>query len=319
MKENLHIAVLDAATLGRDVDLSVFDRFGSVRVFDTTPPEEVASHVNDADVVILNKVKINAKTLPNVGGLKLVCIAATGFDNVDVSFCRENGVAVCNVVGYSTDSVAQLTAAMALYLYNRLPQFTRAVRDGSYSESGVANMLTPVFHELRGKTWGVVGYGNIGRQVGRIAEALGCRVVGFRRHPQGDGETDDVKELCRISDIISIHLPLSDATRGIIGKAEIDAMKPGVILINTARGAVTDERAVADALESGKIGGLGCDVYSSEPMPQDHPFYKLRALDNVCLTPHNGWGAYEARVRCIDEMAENIASFLKGERRNRVD
>lgn len=319
MINDLTVAVLDAATLGNDVDLSVFGRFGSVRVFDTTSPEEVTAHAGGADIIILNKVKINAATLPDVGRLKLICIAATGFDNVDVGFCRENGVAVCNVVGYSTDSVAQLTAAMALYLCNRLPQFTRAVRDGSYTRGGVANMLTPVFRELRGKTWGVVGFGNIGRQVGRIAEALGCRVIGFRRHPQGDGETGDIKELCRISDLISIHLPLSGETRGIIGKSEIAEMKPGVILINTARGAVTDEQAVADAVRSGRIGGFGCDVYSVEPLPEAHPFYGIRELDNVCMTPHNGWGAYEARVRCISEITENIASFLKGVRRNRVD
>ena len=319
MDRKLKLAVLDAATLGGDVDLSVFERFGSVKVYATTAPDEVKTHAEGADVVILNKVKINADTLPKVGALKLVCIAATGFDNVDIGFCRKNGVAVCNVVGYSTDSVAQLTVAMALYLYNRLPQFTRAVRDGSYTKGGVANILTPVFHELRGKTWGVVGYGNIGRQVGRVAEALGCRVIGFRRHPRGDGETDDLISLCKASDVISVHLPLSDATRGVIGKSEIEAMKPGVVLINAARGAVTDEAAVADAVLSGKIGGFGCDVYSTEPMPEDHPFYKIRALDNVCLTPHNGWGAYEARVRCIDEMSENISSFLRGDRRNRVD
>ncbi len=319
MKEKTAIAVLDAATLGSDIDLSVFSEFGSLTVYRTTSPAEVGRRASCADIIILNKVRINAGTLPDAGRLKLICIAATGFDNVDLAFCREKGIAVCNVVGYSTDSVAQLTAAMALYLYNRLPEFTRAVRDGSYTNGGVANMLTPVFRELRGKVWGIVGFGNIGRQVGRIASALGCEVIGFRRNPSGAGETDDLDLLLSRSDIISVHLPLSEATRGIIGAAAISRMKRGVILINTARGAVTDEKAVADAVLSGQIGGFGCDVYSTEPLSADNPISGIKGLDNVCLTPHNGWGAYEARVRCVNEMAENIRSFMSGGSRCRID
>ncbi len=172
-------------------------------------------------------------------------------------------------------------------------------------------------------TWGIAGYGNIGRRVGSIASALGCRVIAWRRNPTPEetasGLCVGIDELCRESDIISVHLPLNDGTRGLFSRERIAMMKPGAIFINVARGAVADEEALADAVMSGQLGGLGADVYSTEPFREDHPFYAIRDLDNVILTPHMAWGAYESRLRCLDEVVLNINAFLSGERRSRVD
>lgn len=315
----LNICVLDAATLGEDLDLTPLSRVGQVRIFATTDPEEVAERLVDCDIVLINKIKLGASNLKWATRLKLICVAATGYDNIDVAYCRAHGIGVANVVGYSTNNVAQLTVAMALSLITHLPSYNRITADGSYTRGGVANCLTPAYHEIAGKTWGVAGYGNIGGAVGRIAEAMGCRVLAYKRTPVQGVECVDLETLCRESDILSIHLPLNDATRGIFNAAHVAMLKPGAIVINVARGAVTDEKALAEALESGRIGGLGVDVYSTEPFPVEHPFYRLRNRDNVCLTPHMAWGSIEARRRCLEEIVLNIEAFLRGERRNRLD
>ena len=315
----LNICVLDAATLGEDLDLTPLSRVGQVRIFATTDPEEVAERLVDCDIVLINKIKLGASNLKWATRLKLICVAATGYDNIDVAYCRAHGIGVANVVGYSTNNVAQLTVAMALSLITHLPSYNRITADGSYTRGGVANCLTPAYHEIAGKTWGVTGYGNIGGAVGRIAEAMGCRVLAYKRTPVQGVECVDLETLCRESDILSIHLPLNDATRGIFDAAHVAMLKPGAIVINVARGAVTDEKALAEALESGRIGGLGVDVYSTEPFPVEHPFYRLRNRDNVCLTPHMAWGSIEARRRCLEEIVLNMEAFLRGERRNRLD
>ena len=315
----LNICVLDAATLGEDLDLTLLSRVGQVRIFATTDPEEVAERLVDCDIVLINKIKLGASNLKWATRLKLICVAATGYDNIDVAYCRAHGIGVANVVGYSTNNVAQLTVAMALSLITHLPSYNRITADGSYTRGGVANCLTPAYHEIAGKTWGVAGYGNIGGAVGRIAEAMGCRVLAYKRTPVQGVECVDLETLCRESDILSIHLPLNDETRGIFNAAHVAMLKPGAIVINVARGAVTDEKALAEALESGRIGGLGVDVYSTEPFPVEHPFYRLRNRDNVCLTPHMAWGSIEARRRCLEEIVLNMEAFLRGERRNRLD
>ncbi len=316
--ERLRIAVLDAKTLGEDLDLSPLDAVGDVTVYDTSAPEEIPGRISGADVVMINKIRLNESNLSG-SPVRLICVAATGYDNIDVAWCRSHGIAVSNVVGYSTDSVAQLTVSMALSLTNHLREYTQAVRDGSYTRGGVANRLTPVYHELSGRTWGIAGYGHIGKKVGAVARALGCRVIVFKRTPEEGCECVDPDTLCRESDILSIHLPLSEATRGFLSAERIAMLKREAIVINVARGAVTDEKALAEALKQGSIGGLGVDVYSREPFPEDHPFYELRENDRACFTPHMAWGAYEARVRCLDEMILNIRAFVNGERRNRVD
>ena len=311
--------ILDAGTLGDDVDLSVFERFGEVEIFVRTEPREVAARVADADFAVLNKVKMNRDTLGEAKLLKLICVAATGYDNIDLPFMRSRGIGVCNVAGYSTDSVAQLTAAMALSLATNLPVFSSYVADGSYSRGESANCLTPVYHEVAGMTWGIVGYGNIGRKVGEIARAMGCRVIVCKRTPVPDAECVTIDELCERGDIISIHTPLTEETRGLISRARIAKMKSGAVVINVARGAVCDEAALCEAVRDGRIGGIGVDVYSSEPFREESPYYEIRQLPNVCLTPHMAWGSHEARVRCVSEMAENVASFLEGGTRSRVD
>lgn len=315
----MKIAVLDAATLGADIDLSPLAALGEVIAYDSTAPDEVALRLADADVAVVNKIKMNEATLGNSPHISQICVTATGFDNIDLAYCRAHGIAVCNVVGYSTDSVAQITVAMALSLFSHLPAHAETVRSGAYTAGGVANCLVPTYHELAGKTWGIVGYGNIGRRVGLVAAAFGCRVIATKRTPCDGVTCVSLDTLCREADIISVHLPLSPQTKGIIGARELSLMKPDAILINVARGAVVDEDALAAAVLGGKLGGIGIDVYSTEPLSESHPLYALRERENVLLTPHMAWGAIEARARCVAEVAANIAAFFGGERRNRLD
>ncbi len=314
----MRITVLDAATLGDDISFDEVRQFGEVDIYDITPSELVFERIKGSDVVVVNKIKLNGSNLDN-SGIKLICVAATGFDNIDVQYCMDNDIGVCNVVGYSTDCVAQVTAAMVLSLANHLPIYNRCVEDGSYTASGVQNRLVPVYHELRGKTWGIVGAGNIGGKVSEIARAFGCRVLAYKRSADQRYECTDLDSLMSQSDIISIHLPLSDCTRNIIDKRRISLMKNDAIIVNAARGAVWDEMAIADAIQNGEIGGMGCDVYSVEPMSAEHPFNKIMHLDNVCLTPHMAWGSFESRSRCISTIAKNIKCYFNGEIYNRVD
>ena len=315
----MRISVLDAATLGEDLSLTLFEKYGEVTVWSMTAPDEVEAHLADAEVVVLNKIKLNATNLANAKSLKLICITATGFDNVDVAYCRDHGIAVCNVVGYSTQCVAQLTVSMALSLITNLPEYNRFVCSGEYTASGCFNRLTPVFHEIYGKTWGIVGYGNIGKQVARVADAFGCRVLVHKRTPVTERECVDFDTICREADILSLHTPLNEGTYHLLDEKHIAMLKKNAIVINVARGAVADEAALAKALFEDRIGGLGVDVYSAEPMAANHPFQAILDRPNVCFTPHMAWGGYETRMRLMEEIAQNIQSFLQGGRRCRVD
>ena len=315
----MEIVVLDAATLGVDTDLAPLMEQGNVTVWDNTAPDQVAQRIRDAEVIVSNKVRLMEPVLREAKRLKLICLSATGYDCVDTAYCAQNGIGVCNVPGYSTQSVAQLTVAMVLELVNHLSAYRDYVHSGAYSRSGVANALIPVWHELYGKTWGIVGGGNIGRQVAKIADAFGCKVLVCRRKPDETYETVDLDTLCARADIISVHVPLTEETRGMIGEKQLGLMKQEVILVNVARGAVTDEAALAEAVKKGRIGGLGVDVYSTEPFGEDHPFNSILSLPNVCLTPHTAWGAIETRNRCIAMVAENISAFRSGQRKNRVE
>jgi len=315
----MKIVVLDAATLGADTDLSPLMQCGTVTVWDNTAQEEIPQRIADAEVIVSNKVRLMEPVLRDAKHLKLICLSATGYDCVDTAYCAKNGIGVCNVPGYSTQSVAQLTVALALELTNHLGQYRSYVHSGAYSRSGVANALTPVWHELYGKTWGILGGGNIGKQVAKIAEAFGCRVLLCRRKPDAEYETADLDTLCRESDILSIHVPLTEQTRGMIGEKQIALMKESAIVINVARGAVTDEEALANAVKTGRIAGLGVDVYSQEPFGENHPFSAILDSPNVCLTPHTAWGAIETRNRCVAMVAENISAFCQGKRKNRVE
>ena len=315
----MKISILDAATLGEDLSLTLFEKYGEVTVYGITLQDQVEERLADAEVVILNKVKLNAANLANAKSLKLICITATGFDNVDVEYCRSRGIAVCNVVGYSTQCVAQITVTMALSLIANLPEYNRFVCSGEYTNSGCFKRLTPVFHEVYGKTWGIVGYGNIGKQVARVADALGCRVLVHKRTPVEERECVDFDTICKESDILSLHTPLNEGTYHLLDEKHIAMLKPNAIVINVARGAVADEAALANAVFENRIGGLGVDVYSAEPMATDHPFQSVLDRPNVCFTPHMAWGGYETRVRLLEEISQNIESFRKGERRCRVD
>ena len=314
----MKIVILDSGTLGADIDLSPIAALGEVIEYKATSSEEVAARLADADVTVLNKVKLNKDNLAEAKKLKLICVAATGYDNIDTAFCRERGIALCNVPGYSTNNVAQLSVAMALSLVTHLGEFRDFVHSGKYSKSPNANRLEPVYHEIAGQTWGVVGGGGIGSKVAEIAQALGCRVLLCRRKPETRYEAADIDRICRECDIISLHVPLSDETRDMISRERIESMKDGVVIVNTARGAVCDEKALADGVISGKIGALGVDVYSKEPFGEDHPFNAILDRDNVCMTPHMAWGSYEARQRCVRRMAENITEFYKGNIHNRI-
>jgi len=314
----MKITLLDAKTLGDDLSFDILSSFGEVVVFDNTTPEEVENHVSDSDVLVVNKIKLGAQNLSRAYNLKLICIAATGYDNVDLEYCKENKIAVCNVVGYSTHSVAQVTLSMALSLATHIPEYTDFVNSGKYTESKTANRLVPVYHELYGKTWGVIGLGNIGKQVARVAESMGCKVIAFKKTPDSLYDCRSLEYIFKNADIISVHLPLSSETRGIIDEKLIFSMKENAIFINVARGAVCDENALAEAIKQNKIAGLGIDVYSYEPFDEKHPYNSLLGMPNVCLTPHMAWGAYESRKRCLDEIAQNIQSFLDGDFKNRL-
>lgn len=315
----MKIVILDKKTLGDDLDISAASQFGKVIVRENTAPDQVEGAISDADVIFVNKVKLFEDNLKEAKNLKLICEAATGFDNIDIEYCRKRGIGVCNVPGYSVYSVAQVTVSMVLSLVNRLNEYTRYTRDGSYSKGKSANILTPVYHELLGKKWGIVGYGAIGQRVGEIAKALGCEVLAFKRTPVDNVRCTDIDTLMSECDIITVHIPLSQSTRNLVNKERIAKMKSTAVFVNTARGAVVDEAELCKALKQGRIAAMGTDVYSAEPFREDSPFYEIKDLDNVCLTPHMAWGTIEARTRCFEVMLENLKAFFDGEIKNRVE
>ena len=315
----MKIVILDRLTLGEDLDISLAKTKGDVVSYDTTNQNEVSERIKDADVIFVNKIKLNEENLKDAKNLKLICEAATGYDNIDVDYCKKRGIAVCNVPGYSVYSVSQITVSMVLTLCNHLNEYTRFVKDGTYINSSSANILSPVYNELYGKTWGIIGYGAIGKRVGEIAKALGCNILAHKRTKEEGVECVDLDTLLSKSDIISVHIPLSEETKNLISKDKIKLLKKNAVFVNTARGAVVDEEAICLALKEGKIAGLGCDVYSKEPLEKTSPYVEIKDYDNVCLTPHMAWGAKEARERCFDIMLKNVEAFFKGQILNRVD
>lgn len=312
------IVLLDTATLGEDVDLSPILSLGKATEYKETRPEQVAERLRHANIAVLNKVKLNETNLSEAKELRLICVTATGYDNIDTEYCKKRGIALCNIPGYSTESVAQITLAMALTLSSHLNEYTSFVNSGSYTASGIANRLIPVYHELSSMTWGILGGGGIGSRVAELASAFGANVLMCRRKVDERYEQVDFDELCRQSDILSLHVPLNDETRNILNADRIASMKQNAIVINVARGAVADEEALACAIEQGRLGGLGIDVYSKEPFEASSPYTRILGRPNVCLTPHMAWGSFEARTRCVDEVAKNIIAFENNQQRNRV-
>lgn len=317
----MKLVLLEKNSVGLDVTFDSFKGLGELVAYENTKPEEIAERVGDADIVIMNKCPMNESTLGGDKNLKFVATLATGFDVIDTEYLKSRGVAAANVKGYSTDSVAQHTIALALNLVEKLPYYTNYVQSGAYTKSSSFSHIDNHFWDLSGKTWGIVGMGNIGRRVAELAKAFGCKVLyysttGVRRAEEYDNVT--LEELCTQSDVISVHCPLTEKTRHLVNRDFLGRMKKSAFLINVARGPVVDEEAMRWALENGEIAGAGLDVLSKEPMREDNPLYELRNLPNLIITPHMGWGSHEARQRLVEEVALNIRAFLAGEERNLI-
>jgi glycerate dehydrogenase len=282
---------------------------------DAATPERIRG----VEIVMTNKVELSRELLAGAPRLRLIAVAGTGTNNIDVAAARDLKVAVCNVRGYCTSSVVQHVWALILSLTQHISGYSRLTRDGSWTRDEAKTVLAHPIRELSGRTFGVVGWGELGRGAARMAEAFGMRViVANRGGAPAKADRVELQRLLAMSDIVSLHCPLDASTRGLIGARELDLMKPDALLINTARGGLVDGRALAAALKARRLGGAGIDVLPHEPPLEDDPLLDP-GIPNLILTPHVAWAAREARQRCVDEMAANIAEFRKGGRRSRVD
>jgi len=314
----MHIVVTDAATVvGNGIDLEFLKEFGQVTEYDLTPPELLAERLQGADAVICNKSPITAAVMAACSNLKYVGLFATGFNNIDVAYAAEHGITVCNVPGYSTEAVAQLTFALLLAVTNRAHEYNATVAAGDWVRSRTFTYFPIPLTELCGKTMGIVGYGAIGRRVGDMARAFGMRVLVHGRRPIPDTDVEQVpfEELLRRSDVVSLHCPLNADSDGLMDAAAFAKMKQGAIFINTARGGLVDENALRAALDSGHLMGAGVDVLRVEPMAADCP---LLGAPNCIITPHIAWAGVETRRRLMGIVAENIRCWLAGAPQNRV-
>ena len=309
----MKLVLLDAKTLGRDIDLTCFERFGDLAIYETTKPEETIERCREADIVITNKVVIDRSVMQACENLKLICIAATGMNNVDLAYAREAGIEVKNVAGYSTDSVVQHTFAMLFYLMEKLPYYDDFVRSGQWAASGIFTCIDRPFHEIRGKRWGIVGLGTIGKAVADVAKAFGADVVYYSpsgRHDDADYPRVALESLLKTSDIVSIHAPLNEKTRNLLDADALGMLKEGAILLNLGRGGIVDESALAEALRTRRIYA-GLDVTEKEPLPTDSPLYEAMATDRLLVTPHIAWTSVEARRNLVAGIVHNIETFLK--------
>lgn len=320
--KSLKITVLEAASAGPDVSFSCLGDFGTLEIFERTEDRETAAErLRDTDIAVIDTFPMDAVSLAGAEKLRFITMTSTGTDSIDFAYTNSHGIAVSNIRNYSTHSVAQHTFAMLLSLYENLESYQSFVRDGKYRKGSGETAFYP-FPELYGKTYGIVGLGSIGKEVAAIAAAFGCRVIWYS--PSGHGqdvpyEQVDFEDLLRESDIISLHCPLTEKTAGLFGAAAFRQMKDSALLINSARGGVVDESALADALRTGQIRAAGLDVLSEEPMRPDSPFIPLlnAHAQNLLITPHIGWASVESRTRAVHEVYENIRAFLAGEERNR--
>jgi len=311
---------LDVDSMGSGLDFSPLkDLAEHWHNFPTTSPEETLQRVEDAELVISNKVILDRAILSQCRQLKLVCVIATGTNNVDIEAARELGIAVTNVTGYGTPSVVQFVFALLLSLATRLTEHQASSRNGEWANSPNFCVLDYEFHELSGKTMGIIGYGELGKAVAKVAQAFGMQVLVSQR-PGSEASEGRVplEALLSQADVVSLHVPLADNTRNLIAEAEFKLMKPTAILINAARGGIVDEQALVNALQSGEIAGAGFDVLTQEPPRDGNPLLDYDQ-PNLIVTPHMAWGAVESRQRLIKLVAENILAFHRGERRNRVE
>lgn len=318
----MRVVILDAKTLGDDIQLGIFEQFGDLEIYPTTDPSQLIERIQYADIIITNKVVIDREAINSARNLKLICVAATGYNNVDVFYAKEKGIAVTNVAGYSTESVVQTTFGMLFYLLMHLRYYDDYVKSGSYAMSDIFTHLGKPFWEIYGKRWGIIGLGTIGRRVAQVAESFGCDVIyystsGVEREEKYPRYPLD--ELLKTSDIISIHAPLNEKTKNLITIKELGMMKKNAILLNLGRGGIVNERDLALAVDSDLIGGAGLDVLEKEPIDPENPLLKVKNKEKLLITPHIAWTSVEARKRLINEIAENIRAFLNGAVRNRVD
>lgn len=314
----MKIVILDANSLGGKLDLSVFKDFGTLNIYGFTAPEEVADRIYDADVIITNKVVLGKHNLIEANHLKLICVTATGTNNVDKNYTNSRGISLCNVINYSTESVAQHTFAMLFYLLEHLAFYNHYVTSGEYVEDRVYGHYKQNYNELYGKTWGIIGLGNIGKRVAQIAQVFGCKVLYYSTSGLNHSESYervDLSILLTRSDIVSIHAPLNDRTDHLLTYKEIALMKETAYLLNLGRGRIIHEEDLVRAIEEDLLAGVGIDVLEIEPMSASSPFRRLNNNEKLYMTPHIAWASVESRNRMVDEVYHNIEAFIKGEPR----
>lgn len=309
----MKIVFLDAKTIGDDLDLSGFDRFGEVVKYDYSTPEEAAVRSREADVLIVNKVQINEASTGEAEHLKLVCVTATGTNNLDKEYLERRNIEWRNVAGYSTETVAQHTFALLFYLMEKMNYYDQYVKSGKYMNDRLFTHFSNVFYELNGKTWGIIGMGNIGRRVAEIAKVFGCNVIYYSttgKNQQQDFQRVEWEELLTQSDIISVHAPLTDATLNLMDAEAFAKMKPSAIFINVGRGPIVVEEDLCRALETGEIAAAGLDVLREEPMSKDNPLQRIQDSSKLVITPHIAWASVEARKRLMKIVEKQIEDFL---------
>ena len=317
----MKISILERDSLGIDVDMSEIDKLGEVTVYPATTVENAVEHIGDADILIVNKLPLNENTLKEAKNLKFVAQTATGTNNVDFNYTNSRGIKVANVPSYSTDSVAQHTFALLLYLVEKMRFFDDYVKNGTYSRSNCFSCLEMIYPEIAGKTWGIIGMGAIGQKVAQIATVFGCKVICYSasgRTYDMPYEQVDFDTLLSSSDIVSVHAPLNEHTKDLMNYEAFVKMKESAYFINVGRGPIVVEEDLARALEEGQIRAAGLDVLRIEPMNADNPLLKIQDSQKLIITPHVAWATSEAGQRCVDVVAENIKAFLRGEEQNIV-
>ena len=315
------IVILDGKTLG-DISLEKLSEIGEVRYYDTTDISEVKERVREANIVLTNKVVLNRENLSEANNLEFIAEVATGFNNIDIEYAKEKGIGVANVAGYSTNAVVQHTFASTLALLDEVTYYDNYVKSGEYSKSGLFTCLDRPYYEIEGKTWGIIGLGNIGKKVAKIAEAFGAKVVYYSTtgiNSNNDFSRVSFDDLLSKSDIISIHAPLNENTLGLINYEALCKMKNSAVLVNMGRGPIVVEEDLARAIDEDRIRGAALDVFEVEPIKINSPLLTMKNKDRIILSPHIAWASVEARERLFNEVVENITAFYNGEIRNRVD
>lgn len=319
----MKIVFMETDTVGKDISFEAFEKLGEVVTYPLSSPGENAERIKDADIIVANKILMNGQLLAGAEKARLICLTATGTNNVDFAYTDKRGIAVANVSGYSTHSVVQHTFAMLFYLYEKLAYYDEYVKSGKYCDSPVFSHFEEHFNELYGKTFGIIGLGEIGRGVASVARAFGCRVVyystsGKNNNPEYE-RIDTFDEFLSQADIVSVHAPLNEKTQNLLNAEAFKQMKPTAYLLNLGRGPIVNQADLAEALERGELAGAALDVLETEPVLRDDSLLRLKDSKRLLITPHIAWATVEARNRCVSEVYKNIEAFLKGERRNRVD